>query len=274
MLCRDRLDPLAAIAIDRYRLETLAPALDVGVLDIFGGRRVGEVDRLGDGPREEGLDGPHHADMAHVVNGALAIRGCEGAIEDREVLFLEPRGALDAVVLVDVSDDLLDMCVIVAEAREGLGDGLVDHLEHAAADELLVFDEADVGLDARRVTVHHEADGPRWREDRDLRVAEAVRFAEVNDLVPDLLCGLHKLIGNVGAVDGVDGVAMASHDAQHGIAIDRVALKGATIGGDQGADAIRFGVKERGHGARVGSAGVAVVGEASAHEERAEVGVT
>ena len=54
------------------------------------------------------------------------------------------------------------------------GDGVVDDLDHAAADELLVLDEGEVGLDAGGVAVHHEADGAGGGEDGDLGVAVAV----------------------------------------------------------------------------------------------------
>jgi hypothetical protein len=37
----------------------------------------------------------------------LAARRLEGAVEDRQVLVLQVRGALDRVVLVDVLDDVL-----------------------------------------------------------------------------------------------------------------------------------------------------------------------
>jgi hypothetical protein len=63
-------------------------------------------------------------------------------------------------------------------------DGVVDDLDHAAADELLVLDEGEVGLDAGGVAVHHEADGAGGREDGDLRVAVAVLFAVGESAVP------------------------------------------------------------------------------------------
>ena len=60
-------------------------------------------------PREERLDRGHHPDVAHVVDGALAVGRLEGAVEDRQVLWLEVRRALDRLALVDVGDDLLDL---------------------------------------------------------------------------------------------------------------------------------------------------------------------
>jgi hypothetical protein len=45
---------------------------------------------------------------------------------------------------------------VVAQATQRFGHGLVDDLEQAAADQLLVFHKRDVRLDARCVTVHHK----------------------------------------------------------------------------------------------------------------------
>ena len=87
---------------------------------------------------------------------------------------LEAGGPLDGLGLVDVAEDGADLVAGVAEALEREGDGVVDDLEHAAADELLVLHQRDVRLDAGGVAVHHEADGAGGGEDRDLGVAVAV----------------------------------------------------------------------------------------------------
>ncbi len=54
---------------------------------------------------------------------------------------------------------------------------LVDDLQHAAAGQLLVLHQGDVGLDARRVAIHQEADRAGGRQHRGLGVAEAVAAA-------------------------------------------------------------------------------------------------
>src|SRR5881409_3534052 len=53
----ERLRLLAAVAVDRDRLQAEAPGLDVRLLDVFHGRLLGDVDRLGDRPRDERLHG-------------------------------------------------------------------------------------------------------------------------------------------------------------------------------------------------------------------------
>ena len=104
-----RLGALAAVAVDRDRLEAELPALEVDRLDLLGRGRLGHVHGLADRAREERLDRGHHPDVAHVVDGPLAVDRLERAVEDRQVLRLEARRAFDRLVLVDVGDDLLDL---------------------------------------------------------------------------------------------------------------------------------------------------------------------
>ena len=188
------LGALGAVAVDGDGLEAEAPGFGVGVGDVVGGAVVGEVDGLGDGAGEEGLGGGHHLDVALPGDGAGALGGLEGAVEDGEVLGLDAGGAFDGAGGVDVVDDGLDLGVLVAELEERAGDGVVDDLDHAAADELLVLDEGEVGLDAGGVAVHHEADGAGGREDGDLRVAVAVLLAEGEGFVPGELRGGLELV--------------------------------------------------------------------------------
>jgi hypothetical protein len=42
--------------------------------------------------------------------------------------------------------------------------GVVNDLDHAAANEPLLLYERKIGLDAGGVAIHHEADGARGRE--------------------------------------------------------------------------------------------------------------
>ena len=174
-----RLAALAAVAVDRDGLEAQLPALEVDRLDLLGRGRLGHVHGLADRAREERLDRTHHPDVAHVVDGPLAVGRLERAVEDRQVLWLEVRRTLDGLALVDVGEDLLDLLRAVAELAQGGRDGLVDDLDEALADELLVLDERDVGLDAGRIAIHHERDRAGGREHGHLGVAVAVVRAEV-----------------------------------------------------------------------------------------------
>jgi hypothetical protein len=72
---------------------------------------------------------------------------------------------LDRVVLIDVLQDLGDLGLGIADPAKRDRDGLVDDLEHPAADQLLVLDQGDVGLDAGGIAVHHEADRPGGGDD-------------------------------------------------------------------------------------------------------------
>ena len=89
---------------------------------------------------------------------ALAVDRLEGAVEDGQVLGLERGRALDRLALVDVLDDLLDLRGGVAKLLQRRRHRLVDDLEEALADQLLVLDQRDVRLDAGRVAIHHESD--------------------------------------------------------------------------------------------------------------------
>ena len=220
---------LGVVAVDGYGLDSATPALEVGSGDVVDGAVLREVDGLGDGSGEEGLGGGHHLDVAHVVDGAGALGGLEGAVEDGEVLGEDVRGAFDGAGGVDVGDDGVDLGVGVAELEERGGDGVVDDLDHAAADELLVLDEGEVGLDAGGVAVHHEADGSGGGEDGDLGVAVAVLFAVGEGAVPDFFaCGdeFGELRGDEGfggvarGADVVDLGAVHADDVEEGLAVD------------------------------------------------------
>ncbi len=155
------------------------------MLDLLGRGGLGHVHGLADRARDERLDRAHHPDVAHVVDGPRAVGRLEGAVEDREVLGLDVRGAFDRLVLGQVVEDLAGLVGGVAELLERGRDGLVDDLEEALADQLLVLDERDVRLDAGRIAIHHEGDGAGGREHGDLRVAVAVLLAELERLVVD-----------------------------------------------------------------------------------------
>jgi hypothetical protein len=80
--------------------------------------------------------------------------------------------------------DFREVGFAVAERAQGFRHRAVDDLEIAAAGELLELHEREVGLDARGVAIHHEADRARGRDHRRLRIAEAVLLAELDRLVP------------------------------------------------------------------------------------------
>ena len=91
----------------------------------------------------------------------------------------------------------------VAELDQRLRHGVVDDLDHAAADQLLVLHQRQIGLDAGGVAIHHEADGAGGRDHRRLRVAEAVLRAQFVSVVPALLGRLEHVARNALAVDAV-----------------------------------------------------------------------
>ena len=167
---------------------------------------LGHVDGLGDRAGDERLRGGHHAQVSHVVNGARALRRLEGAIEDGEMLVLDVRRAFDGAGRVDVADDGVGLVVGVAQLEQRGGDGVVDDLDHAAADQLLVLHQRQVGLDAGGVAVHHEADGAGGRQHCDLARCGSRAFRRGRGLRPSIACWLRRAVRDVGLVDVVDAM--------------------------------------------------------------------
>ena len=270
----ERLGALAAVAVDRDGLGAQPPALEVGLLDLLDRGVLGHVDGLADRAGDERLGGAHHLDVAHVVDRALAVGRLEGAVEHRQVALEQVRRALDRLLLVDVGDDVVDLRGGVAELLERHRHRLVDDLHHPAADQLLVLDQRDVGLDAGGVAVHHEADGAGRREHGGLGVAVAEVLAELDRLVPRLPGAVVEVGRHVLGGDVLDRVAVLAHHAQERLAVDGVAgERPAVIAGDPRRLRVGLAGHQRGDRAGVVAAGVAVVGQAARHQQRAEVGV-
>ena len=217
---RERLRLLAAIAIDGDCLQAQLPGLEIGFHDVFHAGVLGKIDRLRDGAGDEGLRGSHHAKMSHVGDGARALRGLEGAIEDGEMLVLNMRRAFDGAGGVDVADDGVGLLVVVAELEQRRGHSVVDDLDHAPADELLVLDQGEIGLDSGSVAVHHEADGAGGGQDCDLGIAVAVFFAVGEGFVPALFAGFVDAGGDVCFVDAIHARAVHADYVEEGFAVD------------------------------------------------------
>jgi hypothetical protein len=157
----------------------------VELLDLLDRGLLGHVHGLGDGPGDERLDRRHHLHVARVVDDVVAHR----AGEHRQVLGQQVGGADDRLVLVDVGHDVVDLTGAVPELLERPGHRLVDDRHRAPAHQLLELDEAEVGLDAGGVAVHHQADGAGGGQHRGLAVAHAVALAQLAGHVPALLGG-------------------------------------------------------------------------------------
>ena len=180
----------------------------------------------------------------------------------------------DRAVLGDVGLDLLDLRLVVADRAQRHRHRAVDDRHRAAADQLLVLDQREVGLDARRVAVHQERDRARRREHRRLRVAVAVELAGRDRLVPRLARGGEQVLVDAGAVrDRVRRVAVHPHDVVVRLAVLRVALVRADRRRDLGRLQVAAAGHQRRDRRRRAATLVGVVGEAVGHQEGAEVGV-
>ena len=162
----------------------------------------------------------------------------------------------------------------VAELLERGRDGLVDDLEEALADELLVLDEGDVRLDPGGIAIHHEGDRAGRRQDGDLGVPVAVLPAQLEGLVIDETRRLEQVGRDTVLRDRVGGVTVLADDPQEGLLVLLVlAERAAVIARDDRALAVRLAVHDRGQRGGVVAALLRVVGQATAHEQGAEVGV-
>ena len=135
---------LAVVAVDRHRLEAELPRQLVQRGDIVHGDLLGHVDGLADAAGQERLHRRHHPHVAFVVDRVVAHR----AGEHGQVLGDEVGRPEDRLLGVDVSDDVGDLPLVVAEVGAGRVAPSVDDRHRAAADELLRLDQTEVRLDA------------------------------------------------------------------------------------------------------------------------------
>ena len=119
------------------------------------------------------------------MDGARPLRRLEAAVEDGEMFFFEAGSSFDGAGRIDVADDIRRLLAGVAELEERCRDGIVNDFDHAAADQLLVFHQCQIGLDAGGVAIHHEANSASGREHRNLRIAVAVLLAVGEGIVPN-----------------------------------------------------------------------------------------
>ena len=152
---------------------------------------------------------------------------------------------------------------------------MVDDLEQAAADEALVLDDRDVGLDAGRVAVHEERDRAGRREHRGLAVAEAVLLAELRSRSShDSRAACISSYGTSALSMRSTARAVLAHDAEERRLVLGVAGERAgRVGRDLRRLAVRLAAHQRGDRRGVRAAGLAVVRQRARHEQRAEVRV-
>jgi hypothetical protein len=212
--------------------------------------------------------------VAHPVDRPRAALRAERAVEHGQVLGGEIRRVLDRLVLVDVLDDLDDLRLGVAELAQRHRHGAVHDLEEAAADQLLVLDQCDVGLHARRIAVHHERDRAGRREHGDLRVLVAVQATRLERLAPARVRGREQIRGHARRGDRERRVAVHRDHVEERLAVHAVARERPHRLGDLCARRVRLPAHHgRDRGGEV-AALVAVVGQAERHQQRAQVRVS
>ena len=223
------LSHLAVVPVDGDRLQAEPPRLHVQLLDVIDGDVLGHVAGLGDGPGQERLDGTHHPDVAHVVDGVVA----HGGGEHGHVLGPNLRAADHRLVLVDPGQDGSRLLVVVAQPGQCTGNGAVDDRHSAAPDQALVLHQAEVRFDARGVAVHEQADGARGGQDRGLAVSHPNALSKGTGLEPRRPASVHQLGCHV-VVQHLGSLPVHVQDAQHGFPVVLVAVEGAHPVGQPG----------------------------------------
>ena len=191
-----------------------------------------------------------------------------------EVLGGQVRRAEDALLGVDVGDDLVDLLGRVAEAAQRPRDRLVDDRHVPAADELLELDEPEVGLDAGGVAVHQERDRPGRGEHRGLAVAHAVLLAVAHRGIPRLAARRRpRRRARPARVDRVRRVAVHPQHVEHVRLVLGEPGERAHPAGRAGAGGVGVAGHQRGQRRGPCPALGRVVGQTERHQQRPEVGV-
>ena len=187
-----------------------------------------------------------------------------------------------------VAHDLVNLLGRVAEVDERWWDRRVDDLEVATTSQLLKLDEREVGLNARRVAVHHETDRAGRGDQGHLRITEAVHLAQGERAVGLVASYLEQFwladagvdtVGHHGQALVLGGrrcvgrATMVAHDAQHVVLVAVVGVECPVLGSQLGAGRERGEVHDRADCATEGHGLRRVVRDATLHREGAEVGV-
>src|SRR5262249_17867322 len=139
----------------------------------------------------------------------------EGAIEDLEMLVLQVRRALDGVALVDVLDDVPGLALGIAELAERMRNRVVDDLEEATADQLLVLDQRQVRLDTGGVAVENQPRCAGRRDDSGLRIPVAELLAQAHSLVPASTSSPYDFVRLAVEGQAIGGIPVLFHHAEH-----------------------------------------------------------
>ena len=105
---------------------------------------------------------------------------------------------------INMRDDEFHFLGCIAEFDERGRNSVVDDLDDAAANQLLVFDESEIGLNAGGVAIHHEPDGAGGRDDGGLRVAITGALAEFVGVAPTLIGGAEESGRNALSIHAVN----------------------------------------------------------------------
>ena len=119
-----------------------------------------------------------------------------------------------------------DLFRTVTQHAQRFGDRLVDDFKVSAAGQLFEFDQREVRLDPRGVTIHNQADRTRRRDDCRLGVAVPVKCPLCQSVVPAAARAVNQAF--VSQRRHINGTQRNRFDRQLLVAVDR-AMCGAPV---------------------------------------------
>ncbi len=123
------------------------------------------------------------------MDGSIPMNRLEGTVKNGQVRFFQVGASLDGLLFVEKLENLFPFFFGIAQPIQSSGDRIVDNFQDATAHKLLVLDEGNIGLDPRRVTIHHECDGTCRGQHRYLRISIAMALTLLDRSLPHLMDG-------------------------------------------------------------------------------------
>src|SRR3954447_17506777 len=105
------------------------------------------------------------------MNEPRAVLRTEAAVEYRKMFGLQMRSAFNRAGRIDMRDNLLNLLRRVSKLDQGRWNRLIYDLDDAAANQLFILHQCEIGLYAGCVAIHHESDGPGRSNHGCLRVS-------------------------------------------------------------------------------------------------------
>ena len=189
------------------------------------------------------------------------------------MLSLEAGGTEHGVMLVDMSNNGIDLVGQITEMAQCPRHGAVDEAHRTAADQSLELDQPKIRFDSGGVAVHQETDGACGGENGGLGVAHAIGYRALAGVVPCQSGGIEDAGGGKILVNFGGGTTMLFEHTEHVLTVGVEAGERPHALSKFGGGEVGLTGHERGDRTSDGATVVGVVGHAERHQHCAEVGV-